>query len=923
MNKLVLLSMLACATATAFAQTGSDYMQAMKKADVDIPFDVRATGKKYEVQWGMDTAWDSDYNVSQGVAHIGKNHLSVGRVAFQPTDLVTDNGDGTYELTAAQKKMMKSRCDHIKNLTGVTAINMTADQEAYYPVPEYLANYQGKVEEWYKLIKASVKYCKELGMTVYSISPYNEPDYSGWKEGSKSQYAQLCKLIREDSYFDGIDICGANTLNCDEALPWYNSIKTYLGEGNTHQLAGSFDNYANFFTTVKADGKIATADELHNVGEAIVGVTYGMERGIWWAFDGKARGQFCIDSNEGVRIGYGENRSAWTSGAVYRNEETGEVHGYFGSSERQATPSSFAYISTTQDVFFNGYGPTRMYVYDVPGGTGYDKGQINAERLFDITWGEDVAPGVVDGTYQIMNAYTKKMLTYNSTSNVQSASRKTSGTTQQWKVYPGYTKGDISYWFIDNAAANLTATHLNVLNFNLNAGAGVICYDADHDPNEQWYLKYAQDGYYYIISRISNKYLYCASTTSGANVTLQNAPAANITASNLKKYLWRFQPIDSKADTKIPDAPTALKAKQRAGSVELSWTAPVDDDPLTYTILRGEVASDDGVDPTAVQYNTIGRNISATTFTDNTAIQGKTYQYKVQAVDYAGNRSEASEALTAAPLTDKALLCQLQFDDNTTDNSFNHYDASLYGTASYSSISSFVKSGTKSLNFGGSNYAMIPYAVAHNEEMTIATWVRWGTASNWQRVFDFGNGTSQYMFFTPSTGKEMRFVMKNGGDEQSLTNGKKLGTAAWHHIAVTIKPVGEKVQVILYVDGTNVAESNDFTIKPSDIAPSLCYIGRSMFVADPYFNGRIDDFRIYNYALTADEISSVMDDLDEVSKAISDTYEETENTSTAIQNISAASNHSADGTTYDLSGKPASSATSGILIQNGKKILMK
>ncbi len=34
----------------------------------------------------------------------------------------------------------------------------------------------------------------------------------------------------------------------------------------------------------------------------------------------------------------------------------------------------------------------------------------------------------------------------------------------------------------------------------------------------------------------------------------------------------------------------------------------------------------------------------------------------------------------------------------------------------------------------------------------------------------------------------------------------------------------------------------------------LCYLGRSMWTSDPLFNGRIDDFRIYNYALTGKEV---------------------------------------------------------------------
>lgn len=937
MKKYLLLTMAIWTAIATQAQTSSDFMVAMKKASVNIPFDVTAPGEEYRVKWGMDAAWDWDMNVNRGVAHIGKGNFETGRVSFQPNDLVTDNGDGTYTLTTRQKRKLKWRCDLMK-ITGTKEVNINCDHEAlFYQVDENgnypeangakiqdytgRTNYQGKPQEWYKLIKASVAYVESQGLKVVSISPFNEPDYVWEQATSETQamkdFLAIAKLLKADSYFDNIRICGGNTLNDDRALPWYNYLYNYIDEGNTHQLAGSFDNYAAFFQKVSQDGKVATADELHNVGEAIVGVNYGMENGIWWGFDSKARGQFCIDSNEGVRIGYGENRPAWTSGAVYRNENTGEVHGYLGSSERQANSSSFAFVSTTKDVFFNGYGPTRLFVYDVPGGTGYQKGQINAERLFDITWGEDVAPFEVNGTYQIVNAASRKMLTYMGTNNVQSVTRKTSGTTQQWKVYPSHTDGDISYWFIDNNTTS-EQRNLNVLNNNLYAGAGVICWNANHDKNEQWYLKYAQDGYYYIINRLSNKYLYCSSTTSGTALTLQNAPAANITAANLRKYLWRFQPIDSKTDFSAPDAPTALTAKQRPGSVELTWVEPTDNDPLTYTILRAEQPALEG---SPIEYNTIGRNIAKAegaeqpTFTDNTAISGHHYLYKVIAVDYAGNRSDASEPLAAAPLTEQSLLCQLQFDDNLADLTPNHLSASLYGTASYSG-NTLAKSGTKSLNLNGGTYLQLPYSAAHHDALTIATWVRWNGNSNWQRIFDFGNSTTQYMFFTPSNGSEMRFVMKNGDDEQILTNGSKLSSSGWKHLAITLQPTGDKVQATLYLDGQAVATRSDFTIRPSDIAPSLCYIGRSMFTADPYFSGRLDDFRIYNYALSADEVKALMTDTEAQSKDLNDDYEET----TPIHAVTTTPTAKGNSTTYDLSGRPAPTGAKGILIQNKKKI---
>ncbi len=861
----LLLAVTAIATPTLTdAQTGSDYMKAMKVATVNVPFDVSSEGKEFHVKWGMDTAWDWDFNVNRGIAHIGYGNFETGRISFQPNAEVIDNGDGTYSLTEKQKKAMESRCKHIK-MTGCNKVEINNDQEDALSAQNestYKTVYLNKPMAWYKLIKASVAYAKECGVDVISIAPFNEPDYTAWGQGSQASMKEICRLIKEDPFFDGIRVCGGNTLNCDQALSWYNYCLDYLDEGNTHQLAGSFDTYANFFKKVKADGKVATADELHNVGEAIVGVEYGMENGIWWGFDSKARGQFCLDSNQGVRIGYGESRGTWTSAAVYRNDKTGEIHGFMGSSERQANSASYAFISTTKDVFVNGYGPTRMYVYDIPGGTGYQKGQINAERLFDITWGEDVAPGEINGTYQIMNALSKKMLTFMATSNVQSVTRKTSGTSQLWKVCPGYTDGDISYWFIDNATASaaITNTHLNVLNNNLNSGAGVICFNAEHGANEQWYLKYAQNGYYYIISRLSNKYLHCSSATNGTDVKLMSAPSEGLSESKLKGYLWRFMPADAKAETMAPNAPTSLKAKPRNGSIELSWTAPSNEDLESYTILRND----------GTEWNTIGRNITTTNFIDNTALRGKNYTYKMFAVDHSGNRSVMTEEVKSQLKQEPGLICQLQFDGDLKDKSLNHIDASLYGSESYNSLSAVVKSGTKSITFNGSTYAMIPYSSAIQDEITICTWVRWSTGGkSWQRIFDFGNGTDQYMFLCPSNGSDMRFVMKNKESEQIIST-SQLSSSSWRHLAVTIKPdsVSGKVSVRLYVNGEEKAADDNFTIKPSDISPSLCFIGRSMFLSDPMFNGRIDDFRIYNYTLTQEEVQKVMDDTGEVSTDI-------------------------------------------------------
>jgi len=893
------------------AQTGADYLNAYKITTCTIPFDINAEGKPFYVNWGMDAAWDWDVNVNRGIAHIGKGNFATGRVSFQPNDLVTDNGDGTYTLSARQQTKLKWRCDLMK-LTGTKDVNINCDHEALFKdgdKDDYTGrtNYQGKPKEWYKLIKASVQFVQKQGLNVISVSPFNEPDYV-WEQAKNETQAMadflaIAKLIKEDDFFKDIRISGGNTLNCDRALPWYNYLKNYIDEGNTHQLAGSLANYSNFFSTVVKDGKLGTGDELHNVGEAIVGVNYGMTSGIWWGFDSRARGQFCIDSNEGVRLGYAEDGSSWTSGAVYRNDKTKEIHAFIGSSERQATNASYRFVSTAKDVYFNGYGPCREYVVDIPGGTGYQKGQINAEKLIDITYGEDVPQAYINGTYTIFNLASKRVLALPSSSSsngtkAQILNRKAGANQpqQEWVVTPKNIDGDCSYWTITlNTGKNM---QLDLLNWNLKAGAEVIAWENENPGgNEQWYLKYAGNGYWYIINRYNNKALYAPNSNVGTACQLGETPTSTTLEAVKKKYMWRFQPTDATADTNAPKwGETTISTTSYIGSIKVNWTA-IEDTTVTYNVLRAEKS--DGA------FNTIARSLKSNSFIDNNAILGTKYIYKVVPVSYNGTRGNTSDTATAKTKEGKALIAQYQFDKSMSDNSVNEMTASINNTPSYAA-SLLKKSGTSALNLAAqSSYVEIPLSLTNLDAMTIATWVRWSGKSSWERIFDFGNSTNQYMFLTPSNGSEMRFVMKNNGDEQILS-ATKLSTVTYRHLAVTINPLENGyVEVKLYLDGEEVASSDKFTIKPSDIAPVLNYIGRSQFDADKLFAGYIDDFRIYNYALNADEVKAITTDLDAASKDLEDP-------TTAITSVY--NSNSSKDAYYNINGVKTSSLQKGINI---------
>ncbi len=143
-------------------------------------------------------------------------------------------------------------------------------------------------------------------------------------------------------------------------------------------------------------------------------------------------------------------------------------------------------------------------------------------------------------------------------------------------------------------------------------------------------------------------------------------------------------------------------------------------------------------------------------------------------------------------------------------------------------------------------------------DFTIATWVKIDTLSTWSRIFDFGTGTSAYMFLTPranGTGGPLRFaITTNGNGSEQQLNGPVLSAGAWYHIAVTL----QGNTATLYVNGVAVATNAAVTIHPTALGNTPNnYLGKSQF-ADPAFLGSIDDFRIFSRALSATEVSRLV-----------------------------------------------------------------
>ncbi|AEB44835.1 beta-L-arabinofuranosidase domain-containing protein [Micromonospora maris] len=151
-------------------------------------------------------------------------------------------------------------------------------------------------------------------------------------------------------------------------------------------------------------------------------------------------------------------------------------------------------------------------------------------------------------------------------------------------------------------------------------------------------------------------------------------------------------------------------------------------------------------------------------------------------------------------------------------------------------------------------------AISQLTDFTIATWVNLAAAQNWSRLFDFGQNATVNMFLTPRagvTGSVPRFAItvSGSGGEQRIDGTSALPTNQWVHLAVTLT----QQTGTLYVNGEQVGQNTNMTLSPANLGnPGNRWIGRSQY-GDPMLNATVDEFHIFDRALSPQEIQSLQD----------------------------------------------------------------
>ena len=159
---------------------------------------------------------------------------------------------------------------------------------------------------------------------------------------------------------------------------------------------------------------------------------------------------------------------------------------------------------------------------------------------------------------------------------------------------------------------------------------------------------------------------------------------------------------------------------------------------------------------------------------------------------------------------------------------------------------------------GNGEYVDLPDGIVSGlHDFTISAWVNPSANSAWSRVFDFGTGTNDYMFLTLSAGGgPLRFAITTSGNgaEQQINGPGTLPLNTWSHVAVTLSGSTGT----LYVNGQPVGTNNNMTLTPAALgATNNNWIGRSQFSGDPFLAATVDDFQIYDHALSAADIATL------------------------------------------------------------------
>ena len=159
-------------------------------------------------------------------------------------------------------------------------------------------------------------------------------------------------------------------------------------------------------------------------------------------------------------------------------------------------------------------------------------------------------------------------------------------------------------------------------------------------------------------------------------------------------------------------------------------------------------------------------------------------------------------------------------------------------------------------NVSEQQYITVPSFTTPNNGMSFSFWFRSNNNGTWARIFDFGNGAASDNIIAFINNNEFGLSVYAGntpGQNSQFNAIPNVNGNVWIHIVWTLDPSGVWN---LYLNG-NLYNIYSNVYYPISTSRNMNYIGRSNWSVDPYFNGNIADFRVFNGVLSASSVTNI------------------------------------------------------------------
>jgi unsaturated rhamnogalacturonyl hydrolase len=227
-----------------------------------------------------------------------------------------------------------------------------------------------------------------------------------------------------------------------------------------------------------------------------------------------------------------------------------------------------------------------------------------------------------------------------------------------------------------------------------------------------------------------------------------------------------------------------------------------------------------------------------------------------------------AESTTAATVTVRdgtRLLRWFRFNEpmyRIAADSARGADGIIYGAGNGSGVAGKEGNGTSYII----TEARVEFPLPPLSTMTVAAWVKIGSQNiTWPRIFSLGNREINFQADFSSGGVSECLGLncrKASGADEWRTPTKSLPSNEWTHVALVLSRDATAITPAIYINGAEQTLTKiGSAAATAAVVPSstLGYIGNS-YDLSRQFPGTIDDFRIYDSALGAEEIAAVMND---------------------------------------------------------------